>query len=424
MKKVFFIFLSLFLTFNIFSQEVEEIFEVDFNKLSQKCLEQANNAYDEKDYESAYKKINMALEFAEKPEDSPSLMIIARTIYKKILEINLEKEDSLRIIEIDNNIQKYPSLANNDILLLVDQTQRKIELKTEKINIELVTQNNKSVKNLISIVIIAITVMLCIVIAIILIVQIALRKNRLQQEKYIKAIQNLAENQDRANQLLLGGITDLYGGKTFLGITDNLVWKPALALPEVDFSEEDLIQLKELALKCEELGEKIDNYTQRKNNSKNVSELVYKLSIALGISQGMAMLNFCAAMVYDAGFLGLDTDLINSESLTEEQKSAMENHVLLAEKYIDFVPIKYWSIFEDAVMKHHENIDGSGYPNQLKGEEIPHIARLIRVAESYVSLSSHRNYRETLDKETAIEILKNKPQFYDKDVVLALDKIV
>ena len=69
-------------------------------------------------------------------------------------------------------------------------------------------------------------------------------------------------------------------------------------------------------------------------------------------------------------------------------------------------------------------MDGSGYPHGLKGKEIPQIARLIRVAETYVSLSSKRNYRETFDKETAIQTLKEQPQFYDPAVVNMLDSIV
>jgi len=75
-------------------------------------------------------------------------------------------------------------------------------------------------------------------------------------------------------------------------------------------------------------------------------------------------------------------------------------------------------------MKHHENIDGSGYPQGLKGDEIPQIARLIRVAESYVSLSSKRSYRGAMDKETAVNTLKEQPGLYDTEVVDALDKLV
>ena len=263
-----------------------------------------------------------------------------------------------------------------------------------------------------------------IVILIMVIVRKAAKASQIQQEQYVQAFKMLAANQNQTNRLMLGGITDIYGGNPSLRIAGSSTWAPAAALPDVTFSEEDEEELKQLAIKCEEIGQQIDNVTGRKNNSKNVSELVYKLSIQLGLPQGMAMLNFCASMIYDAGFLAIDPDLLVATQLTEEEKKAMKEHVNLAEKHLEFVPKKYWSVFEDAAVKHHENIDGTGYPNGLKGDEIPQIARLIRVAESYVSLSSKRAYRDAMDKETAVNTLKEQPGIYDTEVVDALDKIV
>ena len=262
------------------------------------------------------------------------------------------------------------------------------------------------------------------VLLIMVIIKKAAKANLVQQEQYAQAFRLLAQNQNQTNRLMLGGITDIYGGNPSLRIAGSSTWAPAAALPDVTFSEEDEEELKQIAVKCEEIGQQIDNVTGRKNNSKNVAELVYKLSIQLGLPQGIAMLNFCAAMIYDAGFLAIDPDLLVATQLTEEEKQAMKEHVNLAEKHLEFVPKKYWSVFEDAAMKHHENIDGTGYPQGLEGDEIPQIARLIRVAESYVSLSSKRSYRGAMDKETAVNTLKEQPGIYDTEVVEALDKLV
>ena len=262
------------------------------------------------------------------------------------------------------------------------------------------------------------------VLLLMVIIKKAAKANLVQQEQYAQAFRLLAQNQNQTNRLMLGGITDIYGGNPSLRIAGSSTWAPAAALPDVTFSEEDEEELKQIAVKCEEIGQQIDNVTGRKNNSKNVAELVYKLSIQLGLPQGMAMLNFCAAMIYDAGFLAIDPDLLVATQLTEEEKQAMKEHVNLAEKHLEFVPKKYWSVFEDAAMKHHENIDGTGYPQGLEGDEIPQIARLIRVAESYVSLSSKRSYRGAMDKETAVNTLKEQPGIYDTEVVEALDKLV
>lgn len=266
-------------------------------------------------------------------------------------------------------------------------------------------------------------IILIVVLLIIVIVRHGLKQQKIQQEQYVQAFKMLAATQNQTNRIMLGGAVDIYGQGN-LRIAGTSTWAPAQALPDVTFTEEDEEELKQLAIKCEEIGQKIDSATGRKNNSKNVSEIVYKLSIQLGLPQGLAMLNFCAAMIYDAGFLGIDPDLLSSTTLTEEEKEAMKEHVNLAEKYLSFVPKKYWSVFEDAAMKHHENIDGTGYPKGLKGEEIPQIARLIRVAESYVSLSSRRSYRGAMDKESAVAALREQENLYDKDVVDVLEQIV
>ena len=266
-------------------------------------------------------------------------------------------------------------------------------------------------------------IILIVVLLIIVIVRHGLKQQKIQQEQYVQAFKMLAATQNQTNRIMLGGAVDIYGQGN-LRIAGTSTWAPAQALPDVTFTEEDEEELKQLAIKCEEIGQKIDSATDRKNNSKNVSEIVYKLSIQLGLPQGLAMLNFCAAMIYDAGFLGIDPDLLSSTTLTEEEKEAMKEHVNLAEKYLSFVPKKYWSVFEDAAMKHHENIDGTGYPKGLKGDEIPQIARLIRVAESYVSLSSRRSYRGAMDKESAVAALREQENLYDKDVVDVLEQIV
>ena len=143
----------------------------------------------------------------------------------------------------------------------------------------------------------------------------------------------------------------------------------------------------------------------------------------LGLNQNSSMIYFAASMVYDAGFLAIPEELLEAESLTDEQRLQLREHVNKFEQYLGFVPRKYWEIFEEAALYHHENTDGSGYKG-LMGADIPQIARLIHVAESYNSLISRRNYKQIMDKETAIQELESKPNLYDIDVVKVLDAIV
>lgn len=456
--------------------------------LSVRFLDKANEAFEDNNIEDAYKYVNQALAVAKDKESQANVLYFAQTVYSVKLQNLLEKYDDMAFIDIQMNLEKYPNVENTKIKKLIKQieteqaniakaaekaevqAQRKIEAERfeaqqesleaqtqamkeqadafkQQIEVTKTTQaefknaletglkdmgnaftesakEQKRSTKVIAFAVIGIAIIILIVVLLIIVlVRHGIKQQKIQQENYVQAFKMLAATQNQTNRIMLGGAVDLYG-KGNLRIAGSSTWAPAQALPDVPYTEEDEEELKQLAIKCEEIGQKIDSATGRKNNSKNVSEIVYKLSIQLGLPQGLAMLNFCAAMIYDAGFLGIDPDLLSSTTLSEEEKEAMKEHVNLAEKYLSFVPKKYWSVFEDAAMKHHENIDGTGYPKGLKGDEIPQIARLIRVAESYVSLSSRRSYRGAMDKESAVAALREQENLYDKDVVDVLEQIV
>ena len=456
--------------------------------LSVRFLDKANLAFEDNNIEDAYKYVNQALAVAKDKESQANVLYFAQTVYSVKLQNLLGNYDEMAFIDIQMNLEKYPNVENTKIKKLIKQieteqaniakaaekaevqAQRKIEAERfeaqqesleaqtqamkeqadafkQQIEVTKTTQaefknaletglkdmgnaftesakEQKRSTKVIAFAVIGIAIIILIVVLlIIVIVRHGIKQQKIQQENYVQAFKMLAATQNQTNRIMLGGAVDLYG-KGNLRIAGASTWAPAQALPDVPYTEEDEEELKQLAIKCEEIGQKIDSATGRKNNSKNVSEIVYKLSIQLGLPQGLAMLNFCAAMIYDAGFLGIDPDLLSSTTLSEEEKEAMKEHVNLAEKYLSFVPKKYWNVFEDAAMKHHENIDGTGYPKGLKGDEIPQIARLIRVAESYVSLSSRRSYRGAMDKESAVAALREQENLYDKDVVDVLEQIV
>ena len=78
----------------------------------------------------------------------------------------------------------------------------------------------------------------------------------------------------------------------------------------------------------------------------------------------------------------------------------------------------------NAVYAHHENYDGSGYPNNLKGDEIPKMARIIRTCDVFVALVSKRPYRAEFEIETAIELMIDEVKNFDMKVFLAFQQIV
>ena len=77
-----------------------------------------------------------------------------------------------------------------------------------------------------------------------------------------------------------------------------------------------------------------------------------------------------------------------------------------------------------AVRHHHENYDGSGYPDNLSGEAIPLGARIIRVCDVYAALTSDRPYRQAFDKQSAVQLMIEEIKNFDVKVFLAFQRMI
>ncbi len=136
------------------------------------------------------------------------------------------------------------------------------------------------------------------------------------------------------------------------------------------------------------------------------------------------MIYYAVGLIYDIGFLSTDPTLLDSPRLTDEQFEMVKKHTTSGLYMIHFVDKEYKEIFIDGITKHHENMDGSGYPENLKAKDIPFVARVIRVVDSYVSLISQRAYRDIYDKETAFKKLMEDKGVYDEKILEALSNVI
>lgn len=130
-----------------------------------------------------------------------------------------------------------------------------------------------------------------------------------------------------------------------------------------------------------------------------------------------------AAFLHDLGKLGTPEQLLLKPGrLTDEERKIVNLHPQLGSRMLAGVP--EMEEIKAGVRYHHENFDGSGYPEGLKGEQIPFIARVIHVADAYDALTSPRSFRKSYTHEEAIEIIKEKEKnFFDPNVVNALCKL-
>ena len=431
----------------------------------QRYLERASASFDDGNLSEAYKNINASLNFGKMNDGiiPANVLVFARSIYTQRLKELQRKYVESSYIDIKTNlVEKYPEVNTPELTKLMRQIEANVtaaekaaDKKQQQDFLDSIKESTNSTQTAISdlgekmldqskqnsqqmaevsrtmntnmtkifiVVVICVVMILLIVGLILLIVHFSVKQNHIQQMQYAEAFKLLAANQSQTNQLMIGGIAGLYSDEG-LKLAGSSTWSQS-SLPEPEDTPEEKEALAELAQKCREIGEKIDTATGRKNNSKNVSEIVFKLATNLGCRQHDAMVYFCAAMVYDVGFLSVEPETLKAQSLSEEQKDKLRHHIDFAEKELEFVPKKYWSVFSDAAKYHHENFDGTGYSEGLKGDKIPQIARIIRVADSYNALSSRRSFRGGMDKESALEKLEAESNLYDPDVLKALEEII
>jgi signal transduction histidine kinase/putative methionine-R-sulfoxide reductase with GAF domain len=128
--------------------------------------------------------------------------------------------------------------------------------------------------------------------------------------------------------------------------------------------------------------------------------------------------------VYDLGLAKVGNNIIKQpRELTNQDRFDVEQHTIVGMDMLK--PIECIPRVRDAVLYHHENFDGSGYPGKLSGEDIPLDARIIRVADTFRALISHRPYQKQYSLSEAIQVLKHRAgTLFDPNVVDAFVEAV
>ena len=124
-----------------------------------------------------------------------------------------------------------------------------------------------------------------------------------------------------------------------------------------------------------------------------------------------------AGFLHDIGKIVLSDKLLkNNGTLTDEEKKKLKEHPIVGYRILNYFDETL--DLAECVLAHHEAWDGSGYPKGSKGEEIPKLARIISVAESYNAMTNKVINKHTLSKEAAIsELQKYSGSKFDPDIV-------
>ena len=146
-----------------------------------------------------------------------------------------------------------------------------------------------------------------------------------------------------------------------------------------------------------------DHYTN--GHSFRVAAYAKGMAKMLGFSHTDAEQLYFAGLIHDVGKVGISEAILRKPGkLTKDEFITIQSHSSIGGDILE--GIKEFPVFKEVARSHHERYDGTGYPDKLKGEDIPFLARIVTICDTFDAMTSDRSYRKALSDEVAIAELK------------------
>lgn len=168
-----------------------------------------------------------------------------------------------------------------------------------------------------------------------------------------------------------------------------------------------------------------NKYEEEKTHSSRVSQYCSLMGECLGLSEGEKLELELAGRMHDIGKISIpDTILRKPGKLNDEEWNIMRNHT--TNGYQILRSADQYSRLAEYALSHHERVDGKGYPQGLKGEEIPLFSRIIAICDAYEAMTSDRQYRNAMTSQEAVkEIIRCAgTQFDEKLVKIFIEEVI
>jgi len=160
-----------------------------------------------------------------------------------------------------------------------------------------------------------------------------------------------------------------------------------------------------------------------------VSKYVYCLARGLNFKESDARSLAQASSMHDIGKIGISDEILFKKApLTAEEFITIQNHTVIGQKILDGSSFPILGRAASIALNHHERWDGSGYPNGLKGEQIPLDSRIVIVADIYDALRTERPYKKAFSHEDACNIIINGdgrtlPEHFAPDLIATFIRV-
>jgi HD-GYP domain-containing protein (c-di-GMP phosphodiesterase class II) len=144
----------------------------------------------------------------------------------------------------------------------------------------------------------------------------------------------------------------------------------------------------------------------------------------MGLDEATQQKIYVSGLVHDIGKIGLSAGLLEKPgALTLEERRQMQEHSAIGERIL--ANVETYPDIAVIVRHHHERVDGNGYPDNLVGDEIPLLSRIIAVADAYNAMTSNRPYREAMPSRVArLRLAQAVESQFDTSVVAAFEAIL
>jgi putative two-component system response regulator len=156
-----------------------------------------------------------------------------------------------------------------------------------------------------------------------------------------------------------------------------------------------------------------------------MSKYSCELASALGLPEEQRTALQKAGTVHDIGMVAVpDSILLKPGHLTQEERRMAEQHPVVGARICE--PLKSFRLVLPIIRHHHEKMDGSGYPDGLRGEAIPITARILTVVDVYDALTSDCPYRSAMSSEEAFKIMQEEVSkgWWDRQLVAEFRKVI
>lgn len=154
-----------------------------------------------------------------------------------------------------------------------------------------------------------------------------------------------------------------------------------------------------------------------------IPDLMAAIMDKLGADEKDKSAAIYVSTIYDLGLMLIDDESTKNRKLMSTEKNTLKIH-----PYATVDLLKNFEFSEDvkkAILHHHERYDGTGYPDKLKGDEIPFIARVLAVVDAFCAMITEKPYRKALTKDEALqEIKKDTGTVFDPKIINALEQVV